>query len=105
MIRRPPRSTLFPYTTLFRSVFLQLSLVFFALAGCFMHALVGRGSHGLSSSLQTEGLCLRPTAGDLAQAHRVDPGRSGAAGERGGEEHSQLGSGELLSPRTQPAEV
>src|SRR2546430_5921128 len=23
MIRRPPRSTLFPYTTLFRSVFLQ----------------------------------------------------------------------------------
>src|SRR3712207_5737414 len=24
MIRRPPRSTLFPYTTLFRSVFLQL---------------------------------------------------------------------------------
>src|SRR3712207_7453941 len=28
MIRRPPRSTLFPYTTLFRSV------VFFALFGC-----------------------------------------------------------------------
>src|SRR5258707_6823437 len=24
MIRRPPRSTLFPYTTLFRSLFLQL---------------------------------------------------------------------------------
>src|SRR2546430_10338408 len=27
MIRRPPRSTLFPYTTLFRSVALTLSLV------------------------------------------------------------------------------
>src|SRR2546422_3612210 len=27
MIRRPPRSTLFPYTTLFRSLFLVLSLV------------------------------------------------------------------------------
>src|SRR5258708_29955347 len=25
MIRRPPRSTLFPYTTLFRSVFLRIS--------------------------------------------------------------------------------
>src|SRR5215203_89269 len=25
MIRRPPRSTLFPYTTLFRSVFVQFS--------------------------------------------------------------------------------
>src|SRR2546426_7036719 len=27
MIRRPPRSTLFPYTTLFRSPFLQLAAV------------------------------------------------------------------------------
>src|SRR2546430_17177501 len=27
MIRRPPRSTLFPYTTLFRSVFLRTPLV------------------------------------------------------------------------------
>src|SRR2546422_8279888 len=27
MIRRPPRSTLFPYTTLFRSVFPVLSLI------------------------------------------------------------------------------
>src|SRR2546425_8252444 len=27
MIRRPPRSTLFPYTTLFRSVLIQLYLV------------------------------------------------------------------------------
>src|SRR2546430_8846105 len=26
MIRRPPRSTLFPYTTLFRSIFCDLSL-------------------------------------------------------------------------------
>src|SRR5438067_9464354 len=30
MIRRPPRSTLFPYTTLFRSLFKQLLMV----AGC-----------------------------------------------------------------------
>src|SRR3712207_8895510 len=28
MIRRPPRSTLFPYTTLFRSVFLYFVILF-----------------------------------------------------------------------------
>src|SRR5258708_28386100 len=32
MIRRPPRSTLFPYTTLFRSSALQLSPRFFVFA-------------------------------------------------------------------------
>src|SRR5256885_9653574 len=46
MIRRPPRSTLFPYTTLFRSLYLQhrgfrlleaLVLVLIAtIAGCFL---------------------------------------------------------------------
>src|SRR2546422_7562309 len=35
MIRRPPRSTLFPYTTLFRSVFHQ---VFLARAVALVHA-------------------------------------------------------------------
>src|SRR5260221_2716082 len=34
MIRRPPRSTLFPYTTLFRSHFVDLG----AAAGCEAHA-------------------------------------------------------------------
>src|SRR2546430_7638936 len=29
MIRRPPRSTLFPYTTLFRSLFVQIPSAFF----------------------------------------------------------------------------
>src|SRR3712207_7263605 len=33
MIRRPPRSTLFPYTTLFRSALETLSLPAFVLAG------------------------------------------------------------------------
>src|SRR3989442_7546570 len=32
MIRRPPRSTLFPYTTLFRSVVVALALEFIGLA-------------------------------------------------------------------------
>src|SRR5258708_24969192 len=36
MIRRPPRSTLFPYTTLFRSILIldRLQLVVDSLAGC-----------------------------------------------------------------------
>src|SRR2546430_9508335 len=29
MIRRPPRSTLFPYTTLFRSIFFDVMMFFF----------------------------------------------------------------------------
>src|SRR5258708_27810306 len=33
MIRRPPRSTLFPYTTLFRSFFTEGSFRFFAARG------------------------------------------------------------------------
>src|SRR2546427_6613937 len=33
MIRRPPRSTLFPYTTLFRSIELGLALAWSVLAG------------------------------------------------------------------------
>src|SRR5438309_10173876 len=31
MIRRPPRSTLFPYTTLFRSIFINVIVFFFEL--------------------------------------------------------------------------
>src|SRR5260370_9441779 len=49
MIRRPPRSTLFPYTTLFRSIFLkeltdQLQLTYppYALGLCLVAA--GRGA-------------------------------------------------------------
>src|SRR5258707_10833905 len=38
MIRRPPRSTLFPYTTLFRSVMAQSSLV--------LQELMSKGLHG-----------------------------------------------------------
>src|SRR2546428_4847852 len=40
MIRRPPRSTLFPYTTLFRSEYVGLSLALFILAAI---ALLSRG--------------------------------------------------------------
>src|SRR2546430_16125518 len=40
MIRRPPRSTLFPYTTLFRSSQVALSLVLLIGAGLFLRTLV-----------------------------------------------------------------
>src|SRR2546430_3943176 len=38
MIRRPPRSTLFPYTTLFRSLAIRR-------AGCVPHRMVGGAGH------------------------------------------------------------
>ena len=41
MIRRPPRSTLFPYTTLFRSGYMMLLLVLAVGAGSAAAATVG----------------------------------------------------------------
>src|SRR3712207_8659971 len=43
MIRRPPRSTLFPYTTLFRSVTGAQSANFTGLAAAVRHVLRGAG--------------------------------------------------------------
>src|SRR2546430_13656656 len=59
MIRRPPRSTLFPYTTLFRSDV----------------AVVGAGVIGLTSALRLAEAGLRPLG-----IERGDPGRE--AGDR-----------------------
>src|SRR2546422_4222744 len=42
MIRRPPRSTLFPYTTLFRSLFLFVLFTGYALSGPVRRLVVGR---------------------------------------------------------------
>src|SRR3989338_5316522 len=57
MIRRPPRSTLFPYTTLFRSVHLAQTLVAlnhntlgFFFVGCFSGFSLDRKSTRLNSS-------------------------------------------------------
>src|SRR5260221_9647309 len=48
MIRRPPRSTLFPYTTLFRSLYLKgISTGDFSEA---LAALLGKDAAGLSAS-------------------------------------------------------
>src|SRR5438477_7162837 len=54
IIRRPPRSTLFPYTTLFRSHPVQEAGCFFAPAGCTRHVACaqrsagGEPSHGIA---------------------------------------------------------
>src|SRR2546430_13597297 len=45
MIRRPPRSTLFPYTTLFRSVFTSLSILKRATTQDFHRAPPARDPH------------------------------------------------------------
>jgi len=41
MIRRPPRSTLFPYTTLFRSLPLGVALLLAALLGALLVLVAG----------------------------------------------------------------
>src|SRR5258708_40144676 len=60
MIRRPPRSTLFPYTTLFRSqlwrllgtrAFAATALVYVISAGFLYAGAVGSRSHGSSRAI------------------------------------------------------
>src|SRR5256884_7395043 len=50
MIRRPPRSTLFPYTTLFRSPFLRAG-------GCQMHVVEGTAAQLFSGTLNPSFTC------------------------------------------------
>src|SRR3712207_7755381 len=52
MIRRPPRSTLFPYTTLFRSGNRQSTLVSFCL-GCHHRGVILSNAKDLGSSSRT----------------------------------------------------
>src|SRR3712207_7052259 len=76
MIRRPPRSTLFPYTTLFRSL-----------------------SDRIDPALSRHG-CVRgddPPGGLRQCAGRADPGRPGRDPQRRSEEHtSELQSRQYL---------
>src|SRR3989442_6442249 len=99
MIRRPPRSTLFPYTTLFRSVGSNASLSIYevtvvdrdgmalassdaSLPGQFVarRELAGdRKSTRLNSShvrISYAVFCLKNTQTAVAPLHRAPPGRS-----------------------------
>src|SRR3712207_7823130 len=83
MIRRPPRSTLFPYTTLFRSCYCVLN----ELAGVLWA--VNLGSLELHTSLHTRADLRRPTV----LAFDLDPGE----GVDRSEEHtSELQSRQYL---------
>src|SRR3712207_7692579 len=64
MIRRPPRSTLFPYTTLFRSLEREnpdLAIVF---------CKTKRGAEKLAKKLHADGIECREIHGNLAQNKR-----------------------------------
>src|SRR5258708_39479702 len=54
MIRRPPRSTLFPYTTLFRSTFVGFQVEVHRIAGRFEHAPRGARSKRRSEEHTSE---------------------------------------------------
>src|SRR5437016_9390053 len=85
MLRRPPRSTLFPYTTLFRSVFEWKSIRWLNLAllgevnGRFVDI---RGEHGQSapsietlySEVTAPGLSSQPGFAQLGEGVRIKPG-------------------------------
>src|SRR5688572_32495793 len=68
MIRRPPRSTLFPYTTLFRSVLSSPPSV-------------GDGQQGCASDVSTYGLTA-PHGAPSAHCHRQIPAPQWADGDR-----------------------
>src|SRR3712207_7302805 len=68
MIRRPPRSTLFPYTTLFRSFHLCPALLKISLP-CPPESLVHTGQEGKQEG---DGECIAP--GCFGQEQQVEPG-------------------------------
>src|SRR3712207_7006989 len=80
MIRRPPRSTLFPYTTLFRSELRELA---------------ARVPLGLLEELAGRG--LRRVGGLRVAAVRVLLRGRGRGRERGGEQRSEEHTSELQS--------
>src|SRR2546430_11933389 len=80
MIRRPPRSTLFPYTTLFRSLLALLGEPLIdRLAGA-LESAVDRGGRGIEG--------LRDLLGREAEHLPQDQHRALAGGARRSEEHT-----------------
>src|SRR3989441_3857799 len=74
MIRRPPRSTLFPYTTLFRSYVLPaagrslVENVSFTVGAGETLVLLGRSGSGKTTTLKLINRLLEPTAGEVLVA-------------------------------------
>src|SRR2546430_12107961 len=82
MIRRPPRSTLFPYTTLFRSDFARAIPVLPTPKGNNVVIITGAGGSGvlLSDACVDNGLTLMAMPPDLDAAFRKFIPPFGAAG-------------------------
>src|SRR2546422_6262081 len=80
MIRRPPRSTLFPYTTLFRSLPAE--------------AVVRSGGGGTRRRLREDGAGIREAAERVARDHRqaAPLGQRGRGGERRDRKSTRLNS-------------
>src|SRR3712207_9404912 len=79
MIRRPPRSTLFPYTTLFRSAPPQQSLIGKTVKN--MGARVGNATAtGIMDTIVAAG--ERPADGRLAQSPRRNGGKNRRNGKK-----------------------
>src|SRR5256886_5336549 len=81
MIRRPPRSTLFPYTTLFRSQIVKGKVSRIATFGAFVE--LGENIEALCHNTEIEerkrrdeGMSsFRPTTGPLKSAGPLEPGK------------------------------
>src|SRR2546421_8673302 len=85
MIRRPPRSTLFPYTTLFRSLGCTCSLLWTRAGGgpggsdvgagrAHASASAGRDQHGALDGIGADGLIASDIAQQDVARRALDPG-------------------------------
>src|SRR2546422_7999210 len=98
MIRRPPRSTLFPYTTLFRSLMAGAAFLFSAVAA-YMAGLVGSPSNPVSGgTIATIGLAAFVLVALVGGTHPAGPGAALPVG-RGLRLAAALGRGKRQNPQ------
>src|SRR5205085_12655612 len=89
LIRRPPRSTLFPYTTLFRSLLRSVPA-----GGCYCHCAESRLRGGCVKMCDSKRYVSRWWATTCAKPHMQTPADNSHAGPRfahpGRAEHARL---------------
>src|SRR4051795_1358012 len=92
MIRRPPRSTLFPYTTLFRSRWSPYHLIVEAVSSAGSTRLLPAMAHTVAA--ERAGGAAVPVgdavpAGDGDRVRSAEPGRAGAGARDGGDRQAR----------------